>query len=327
MKTIRPFVLMLALAAAGAHAQPVLNIYSARHYQTDEALYSNFTKQTGIKINRIEGKEDELLERIKNEGANSPADVFVTVDASRLENSAEHSWHLALMILVMREYGATNEAEFFADYRRDHEQSRYKHLIYERVAEAVRCYSLSVDFTYGKTEVSVQAPTRGDIEAVFEVFNDGQERSQLPRTEEDASPVRPTIFIGHGRNPQWRDLKDHLSEKHGYHVQAYETGARAGHTIRDILDELARTSSFALLVLTGEDLLADGGTRARQNVVHELGLFQGKLGFTRAIALLEDGTEEFSNIHGINQIRFSKGNIREVFGEVVATLRREFGAM
>ena len=220
-----------------------------------------------------------------------------------------------------------NEAEFFADYRRDHEQSRYKHLIYERVAEAVRCYSLSVDFTYGKTEVSVQAPTRGDIEAVFEVFNDGQERSQLPRTEEDASPVRPTIFIGHGRNPQWRDLKDHLSEKHGYHVQAYETGARAGHTIRDILDELARTSSFALLVLTGEDLLADGGTRARQNVVHELGLFQGKLGFTRAIALLEDGTEEFSNIHGINQIRFSKGNIREVFGEVVATLRREFGAM
>ena len=48
-----------------------LNLYSARHYQTDEALYSNFTKQTGIKINRIEGKEDELLERIKNEGSNS----------------------------------------------------------------------------------------------------------------------------------------------------------------------------------------------------------------------------------------------------------------
>ena len=61
-----------------------LNLYSARHYQTDEALYGNFTKQTGIKINRIEGKEDELLERIRNEGANSPADVFLTVDAARL---------------------------------------------------------------------------------------------------------------------------------------------------------------------------------------------------------------------------------------------------
>ncbi|MBA2690756.1 MAG: Fe(3+) ABC transporter substrate-binding protein [Burkholderiales bacterium] len=62
----------------------VLNLYSARHYQTDEALYSDFTKQTGIKINRIEGPEDPLLERIKSEGVNSPADVFITVDVGRL---------------------------------------------------------------------------------------------------------------------------------------------------------------------------------------------------------------------------------------------------
>ncbi len=68
----------------GAAEEPVLNLYSARHYQTDEALYADFTKQTGIKINRIDGKEEELLERIKNEGANSPADVLLTVDAARL---------------------------------------------------------------------------------------------------------------------------------------------------------------------------------------------------------------------------------------------------
>jgi len=67
----------------------VLNLYSARHYQTDEALYANFTKQTGIKINRIEAKEDELLERIRNEGANSPADIFITVDAARLAKADE----------------------------------------------------------------------------------------------------------------------------------------------------------------------------------------------------------------------------------------------
>ena len=66
-----------------------LNLYSARHYQADEALYSEFTRQTGIKINRIEGKEDELLERIKNEGAHSPADVLLTVDASRLATAHE----------------------------------------------------------------------------------------------------------------------------------------------------------------------------------------------------------------------------------------------
>lgn len=73
------------LAVASAHAQEkVLNLYSARHYSTDEALYTNFTKATGIKINRLEGGEDQLLQRIKSEGANSPADVFLTVDAGRL---------------------------------------------------------------------------------------------------------------------------------------------------------------------------------------------------------------------------------------------------
>ncbi len=77
--------LVLALFAAGASAQSELNLYSARHYQTDELLYAEFTKQTGIKINRIEGKDAELIERMRNEGANSPADVLLTVDASRLE--------------------------------------------------------------------------------------------------------------------------------------------------------------------------------------------------------------------------------------------------
>ena len=77
--------LLLATAGVAAQAQEkVLNLYSARHYQTDEKLYDNFSKQTGIKINRIEGKEEELMERIRNEGANSPADVFITVDAARL---------------------------------------------------------------------------------------------------------------------------------------------------------------------------------------------------------------------------------------------------
>ena len=79
-----------AFALSGAFAADTeLNLYSARHYQTDEALYTGFTKQTGIKINRIEAKEDELLERIKNEGANSPADIFITVDAARLAKADE----------------------------------------------------------------------------------------------------------------------------------------------------------------------------------------------------------------------------------------------
>ncbi len=79
---IYPVALALALPALGQ--DKVLNIYSSRHYQTDEALYAGFTQRTGIKINRIEAGEDALIERIRNEGARSPADVLITVDAGRL---------------------------------------------------------------------------------------------------------------------------------------------------------------------------------------------------------------------------------------------------
>jgi iron(III) transport system substrate-binding protein len=77
------FALGLQFASAAVNAQ-VLNLYSSRHYQTDQALYDNFTKQTGVKLNLIEGGEDPLIERIRNEGDKSPADVLITVDAGRL---------------------------------------------------------------------------------------------------------------------------------------------------------------------------------------------------------------------------------------------------
>lgn len=75
---------LLGLAAPAAAQEKVLNLYSSRHYQTDEALYTNFMKQAGVKLNRIDGSEDPLIERLRNEGAASPADVLITVDAGRL---------------------------------------------------------------------------------------------------------------------------------------------------------------------------------------------------------------------------------------------------
>jgi iron(III) transport system substrate-binding protein len=78
-------VLALTLLGAPAWGQDqILNLYSSRHYQTDEALYEGFTKLTGIRINRIEAGEDALIERIRNEGARSPADILLTVDSGRL---------------------------------------------------------------------------------------------------------------------------------------------------------------------------------------------------------------------------------------------------
>lgn len=78
------FLSVIAGTVIAAEPSRELNLYSARHYQTDEALYSDFTKKTGIKINRIEADDNGILERIKSEGDKSQADVILLVDAARL---------------------------------------------------------------------------------------------------------------------------------------------------------------------------------------------------------------------------------------------------
>jgi predicted nucleotide-binding protein len=203
--------------------------------------------------------------------------------------------------------------EFLAEYPKS-DTFRFDHISQDN--------RIIVEGSYGtNTSVIVSLSSRRDVEDVFRVFERHLDASKMVVETE---PVK--VFIGHGRAPQWRDLKDHLHDQHGLEVVAYEIGPRAGLSIKEVLEDMLNKSSFALLVLTGEDEHADGEIHARENVIHELGLFQGNIGFTRAIALLEEGVKEFSNILGINQIRFSKGNIREVYGDVIASMRREFEA-
>src|SRR4026208_895012 len=76
---------VLVAVSSGVNAQEqVLNLYSARHYSTDEALYGNFTKATGIKVNRVDADDAGILARLKAEGTASAADVILLVDAARL---------------------------------------------------------------------------------------------------------------------------------------------------------------------------------------------------------------------------------------------------
>lgn len=82
-------LLLGLLTPVSSLAAEVVNIYSSRHYDSDDKLYAAFTKKTGIKVNLIEGKADELLARIKREGRLSPADVFISVDAGRLQLAVE----------------------------------------------------------------------------------------------------------------------------------------------------------------------------------------------------------------------------------------------
>jgi hypothetical protein len=207
-----------------------------------------------------------------------------------------------------------SKEEFFIEYRAFRNEARIL-----LNGDSKRSFDVCAYADY--VRITVRSPQKVEIDSIFEIFESRVETSKIPVSENKNNFV---VFIGHGRSSQWRELKDHLQCKHDIKIETYETGARAGHTIRDILEDISRKSNFALLVMTAEDEQADGSFRARQNVVHEIGLFQGKLGFSRAIVIMEEGVEEFSNIFGIQQIRYSTNNIKETFGEVVATIRREF---
>lgn len=237
----------------------------------------------------------------------------------------EPALKVSLKILWISKYNETldydSEEEFFVDYRKEPDNLMF----YKYIGS---CHYF-VHFHNSGTDIEVECSARQGIEAVFDKIEEYAASSKLPEPVEPEPTTtpeqKPKVFIGHGRSPLWRELKDHLTDKHNYEVVAYEVGSRAGHTIRDILEDMLTRSSIAFLVLTGEDRDDEGNIHARENVIHETGLFQGRLGFPRAIVVLEKGTVEFSNIHGIDQLRFSAGNIREVFGDVIAIIKREFG--
>jgi predicted nucleotide-binding protein len=135
--------------------------------------------------------------------------------------------------------------------------------------------------------------------------------------------IGTNVFIGHGRSSAWRELKDFVQDRLGLPWDEFNRVPVAGVTNIARLSEMLDAAAIALLVMTAEDEMADGDLQARMNVVHEAGLFQGRLGFTKAIVLLEDGCKEFSNIQGLGQIKFPRGKIAAAFEEVRQVLERE----
>ena len=131
------------------------------------------------------------------------------------------------------------------------------------------------------------------------------------------------VFIGHGRSSAWKDLKDFIQDRLRLSWDEFNRVPVAGITNIERLSQMLDNAAIAFLVMTAEDEHSDGTTHARENVVHEAGLFQGKLGFSKAIILLEESCEEFSNIQGLGQIRFPKGNIKAAFEEVREVIERE----
>ena len=147
------------------------------------------------------------------------------------------------------------------------------------------------------------------------------ERKAKRQRSEDR--IGTNVFLGHGRSMAWRDLKDFLQDRLSLPWDEFNRVPVAGVTNITRLSEMLNDAAIAFLVMTADDEMTDGDTQARMNVIHEAGLFQGRLGFSKAIVLLEEGCAEFSNIQGLGQIRFPKGNISAVFEEIRRVLERE----
>ena len=191
------------------------------------------------------------------------------------------------------------------------------------VMVAVRGQSLSEEIIDHKRDISRWI---NDLESIYEqleIYKELSSHTQQTTSNGTTNNENKKIFIGHGRSHIWRELKDFIVEILGLEYEEFNRISPAGKATSNRLKEMLEESCMAFLIMTGEDEQADGSLRARDNVIHEVGLFQGKLGFERAIILLEEGCEDFSNIHGITYIPFPKGKIEATFGGILKVLKRE----
>lgn len=155
-----------------------------------------------------------------------------------------------------------------------------------------------------------------DIDYIFEVRKSGN----FGGISEEKQNC---IFISHGQNPDW--LKVQVFIEKDLQIDTLELAQRPnkGRSVLQKLVEESNSCLFAVIVMTGDDEIEDDAPRVRENVMHEIGFFQGKYGLEKVCLLYEDGTNIPSNIHGLVYIPFPKGYINATFG----ALQREIKAV
>jgi hypothetical protein len=131
------------------------------------------------------------------------------------------------------------------------------------------------------------------------------------------------FFIGHGRSLEWLKLRSFLSDRLSLDCDEFNIEPAPGIPTTNRLETMLSQAGMAFLVMTAEDRHADGTVHARENVVHEVGLFQGRIGSRRAIVMLEDGCAKFSNLDGLTVIYFPRKDIPARFEDVRRVIERE----
>lgn len=124
------------------------------------------------------------------------------------------------------------------------------------------------------------------------------------------------VFLSHGRSEVWKDVARYIEKELDIEVIELSEAANKGRTIIQKLDEESDECEFAIIIQTAEDEMSSGTMRARQNVVHEIGFFQGKFGLNNVLFLKENGVEDFSNIDGIVYESFNKDSISSTFHRI-----------
>jgi hypothetical protein len=159
---------------------------------------------------------------------------------------------------------------------------------------------------------------RRDLDYIFEVLENS-------RTTEASTVVRPLrVFISHGRDDAWGQLQTHIEKDLDIRTLELTQEPNRGRTVLQKLTEESDRCSYAVVVMTGDDEVPGDAPRARQNVVHEIGFFQGKFGLASVCLLYEEGTDIPSNIHGLVYIPFPKGFVSASFGKLDKELRVAF---
>lgn len=129
------------------------------------------------------------------------------------------------------------------------------------------------------------------------------------------------IFISHGRSKEWYKIQSYIEKDLKLPTLELAQEPHLGRTVIQKLNEESNKCCVAIIVMTGDDIISEGEVRARENVMHEIGYFQGKYGLGNVILLHEDGVNIPSNIHGLGYIAFPKDTAEASLGAITRELK------